>query len=56
MNTYRAFRTGLRDGWESPHDMSVGMTYENSTRQWAWDQGSLLGQRAARLRQAWNDD
>lgn len=53
LNVLRAFRTGLCDGLEQPHDLSVGMTYNQPVRQWAWDHGSLIGQRIGRLREAW---
>lgn len=53
LNMYRAFRTGLVDGWESPYEMSVGMSYESDYRQWLWDQGSIWGQRARRIAITW---
>ena len=53
INIVRAFRTGVRDGFDQPNQLSSGMTYREPMRQWAWDQGSLIGQRVGRLRNAW---
>lgn len=49
----RAFMIGLRDGLESPWDLSMGMTYDSPARQYAYDQGSILGQRLGRVKDAW---
>lgn len=49
MRRYRAFRTGLHDGWDQPFDMSVGMTYANPGSQFFWDVGSIIGQFFGRI-------
>ena len=44
MPLLRAFLTGYRDGREQPFDLTMGMTYEQPSRQCAWDYGCTLGQ------------
>lgn len=46
----KAFRTGWQDGIEQPYEITMGMSYENNTRQFLWDIGSILGQGFGKLR------
>ena len=54
LNVFRALRTGFIDGWESPFEMNVGMSYDSDVRQAAWDRASIWGQRARRVVLVWD--
>jgi hypothetical protein len=48
----RAYTIGVRDGIESPHDLSMGMTWEiDRGENDAYDRGANLGQRIGRARE-----
>jgi hypothetical protein len=50
MKTLRAWWLGVRDGWESPDDLSMGMTWPgDDPRNEAYDRGVNAGQFVGRL-------
>ena len=39
----QAFLTGVEDGKEQGFELSSGMSYEDLSRQWAYDTGTYIG-------------
>lgn len=48
LNRIRAWRTGLIDGLEQPHDLTMGMSYNDDRRNESYDAGVNVGQAIGR--------
>jgi len=46
------YAIGYQDGLESPHDLSVGMTWDDPAKNEAYDHGVNNGQAAARVQES----
>ena len=49
METVKVWVLGFKDGWSQPHDLSMGITWDNQDLNETYDKGVNLGQWVGKL-------
>lgn len=49
MNSLKAFWIGVKDGWQQPIELSMGMSYDYERLNEVYDHGANLGQWLGRI-------